>query len=73
MPGNKPASLPDPARCRALLILTEVAECLVEQPGHCVHARQFGGGHICNHPDRKAIAARTKAAVMKSRRKNAAR
>lgn len=54
--------LPDPGICCAKIITGTLAECMVDQPWECPSAVSFGFSHICMHPDRCHIIARTRAA-----------
>ena len=53
--------LPDSKVCRARGWIGIYALCLVENPSICRYAVSFNTGHFCNHPQRKAIVAKTKA------------
>ena len=55
-----PRQLPDPAVCRAKHSFENLYDCLVYLPYGCPHVLSFGFSFYCQHPDRAAIAARTK-------------
>ena len=55
--------LPDVAVCRARHNFATMYECLVYLPYGCPHVLTFGYSFFCQHPDRAAIAARTKPAA----------
>ena len=58
-----PGALPDTAICRAKRVgsTVELADCLVENPYRCPYALGFAYGHLCRHPEREEIIARTEA------------
>ena len=52
--------LPDPAICRAKHAgFDDYADCLVDAPDDCRYALRFGFRHLCQHPERAEIIART--------------
>ena len=54
--------LPDGAVCRAKAAgFGDYVDCLVEGPSSSPHALGFGRNHLCLHPRRGEIAARTQA------------
>jgi hypothetical protein len=53
-----PAFLPT-CRARALLGVTDFAECLTEHPFDCPHRLCFGYSSFCRHPQHREIVART--------------
>ena len=56
------SELPDPAICRASDMGDgDLVNCLVQRASLCLYALSFGYGYLCRHPQRKEIAARTKA------------
>lgn len=61
LPVGQSARLPDPARCRAVPITpgSEVAWCLTATTGVCTFRQCFADRHLCCHPDRRLIIART--------------
>ena len=60
-PGAAKAA-PDLNKCQASMAgFGEYVDCLTAQPESCLHALPFGDGHLCQHPDRQNIVARTEA------------
>lgn len=64
-PNGKPApprGEPDLSRCNAKPAgFGDYVDCMVLKPEFCLHALSFGDGHLCRHPERHQIAARSKA------------
>ena len=59
--------LPDPAICRAKIIIgPELVECLVAKPMRCRYAMHYGNDYFCNHPEKLKIVKRTDAAGKKN-------
>ena len=63
--GEQARILPDARVCRAknsgLAAYPTYADCLVNDPIECRFALRFGRGHLCQHPERKAIINRSMA------------
>ena len=61
---NRPApsrSEPDLDSCRAKVAgFGDYVDCQVLNPAACIHALSFAEGHLCLHPERNEIVARTK-------------
>lgn len=52
---------PDLSRCSAKPAgFGDYVDCMVLKPEVCLHALSFGDGHLCRHPERHQIAARSK-------------
>jgi hypothetical protein len=64
-PNGKPAPQrgePDLSQCHAKPAgFGDYVDCMVLKPEVCLHALSFGDGHLCRHPERHQIAARSKA------------
>ncbi len=50
---KKTGALPDRKICRVKDVVSDIAECLTENPGMCRYVMQFGYGFFCRHPQRK--------------------
>jgi hypothetical protein len=49
---SKRGVLPNLENCRTRLLRPlGLVECLVESPGECPYALEFGGDFFCRHPD----------------------
>jgi hypothetical protein len=60
-------SLPDPAICRAKLIVhPDLVDCLVPNARLCPNAMNYGGAYFCNHPDKLEIVKATEAEKQKT-------
>lgn len=51
--------LPDPAVCRARLVLKGVVDCLVEKSFLCPYSLHYGNNILCTHPLAEQIVANT--------------
>ena len=59
--GARP-SLPDPAICRAKIIVQpNLVDCLVSNPHRCPYAMNYGGAYFCNNPEKLEIVKITEA------------
>jgi hypothetical protein len=60
-PNNKAVllELPDPAICRARLVLKGVVDCLVQESFLCPYALSYGNNILCTHPLAEMVIANT--------------